>query len=165
MTSTILRPINSRLRRFCPQVGRGARTEADPNSESSISGQRGLFSRAMQYFHISNKRGPYLFPFAFFKPQSLLDLHGPVLHLFSHFDILRYTPFPSPPPTLGGGTYAIIGKRSHREFCTRNLHTYFSLVVKILVCESKHTQATIDRDPNYRYKHSRKDMYSIWCYR
>ena len=22
-----------------------------------------------------------------------------------------------------------------------------------------------DRDPNYRYKHSRKDMYSIWCYR
>ena len=23
----------------------------------------------------------------------------------------------------------------------------------------------IDRDPNYRYKHSRKDMYSIWCYR
>ena len=84
----------------------------------------------MQYFHITNKRGPYLFPFAFFKPQSLLDFHGPVLHLSNHVNILRYTPFPSPPPTLGGGTYAIIGKRSHREFCIRNLHTYFLVIVK-----------------------------------
>ena len=103
LTSTILRPIDSRLRSFFPQVGRGARTEADPNPDSSITGQRGLFSRDMQYFHITNKRGPYLFPFAFFKPQSLLDLHGPVLYLFSHFDFLHYTPFPSPPPPYEGG--------------------------------------------------------------
>ena len=98
LTSTILRPIDSRLRSSFPQAGRGARTDTDPNPDSSIAGQRGLFSRDMHYFHITNKLGPYLFPFAFFKPQSLLDFHGPVLHLSNHIDILRYTPFPSPPP-------------------------------------------------------------------
>ena len=34
----------------------------------------------MQLFHISTKRGPYLFPFAFIIPQSLLDLHGSVFY-------------------------------------------------------------------------------------
>ena len=155
LTSTILRPINSRLRRFCPQVGRGARTEADPNPDSSITGQRGLFSRVMQYFHISNKRGPYLFPFAFFKPQSLLDFHGPVLHLSNHVDILCYTPFPSPPPTLGGGTYAIIGKRSHREFCIRNLHTCYLVIVKFWSVGRNTLKLPLIETQTTRYKHSR----------
>ena len=77
----------------------------------------------------SNKRGFLPFIFLFHTIRAYLIPWASPLP-FSHFDFLHCTPFPSPPPTLGGGTYAIIGKRSHREFCTRNLHTYFLVIVK-----------------------------------
>ena len=142
LTSTILRPIISKLQEHCPQIGRGTKTGQTPDLSPACQ-ERGLFSRAMQYFHIPPNEVSYLFPFAFFKPQSLLDLHGPVLYLIYSFWVpsLYLIPFP-PPPNLGGGTYAIIVRCSHRQFCTCNLHTWI-LLVKTLVRRSEHAYVTM----------------------
>ena len=52
------------------------------------------------------------------------------------------------PPTLGGGTYAIIGRRLHLKFCYCNLHTWILLHVKTQVRRSEHAQATMLEEQN-----------------
>ncbi len=69
-----------------------------PNSESSISRSEGYFHdyAALPYDHQMRIN---LFPFAFCKPQNLLDLHGPVFYfILIIFEALHYTIFLSPPP-------------------------------------------------------------------
>ena len=150
LTSTILRPINSRLRSFFPQAGRGAITEDRPQILiPALQGSEDYFPEICSSSILPTNEALtfFLLPFSNLRAYSIsMGQSSTYLIMSISFVILHSLP---PPPTLGGGTYAIIGKRSHREFYTCNLHTYFSLVVKILVCESKHTQATIDRDPNY----------------
>ena len=154
LTSTTPRQIIPRLEDSVSRLGVAHTASKSPILDPAFRGAR-VISRAMQLFHISTKRGSTYFLLPFSLLRTYLIFMGQSSTLFNHIwaPSLYFIPFT--PPTLGGGTYAIIGRRSHLESCTCNLHTYFSLVVKILVCESKHTQATIDRDPNYRYKHSR----------
>ena len=59
------------------------------------------------------------------------------------------------PPTLGGGTYAIIGKRWHWQLILylQSSHLYLTSILLIAVGRYDDS-ATIDRDPNYRDKHS-----------
>ena len=67
--------------------------------------------------------------------------------LFIHFwSSLYFIPFT--PPTLGGGTYAIIGRRSHLKFYYCNLHTWILLHVKTQVRRSEHAHATMLEERN-----------------
>merc|ERR1712120_75786 len=71
---------------------------SDPKSESSISRAR-IISRAMQYLHISNKRGFltfFLLPFS--NLRAYLIFMGQSSTSSSHFDLLHCTSFSSPPP-------------------------------------------------------------------
>ena len=103
----------------------------------------------MQYFHISNKRGLLPFSFCLFQTSepTWSSWASPLPYLFI-FEFLHCISFPSPPPTLGGGTYAIIGRRSHLKFCYCNLHTWILLHVKTQVRRSEHAQATMLEERN-----------------
>ena len=83
----------------------------------------------------------FLLPLSYLRAYSIFM--GQSSTLFIQFwSSLYFIPFP-PPPTLGGGTYAIIGRRSHLKFYYCNLHTWILLHVKTQVRRSEHAHATM----------------------
>ena len=83
-----------------------------------------VISKTMQLFHMTTKRGLtyFLMPCQTLKPtwSSWASL---LLH-FNHIWGPSFYFIPFTPPTLGGGTYAIIGRRSRLKFYIHNLHTW-----------------------------------------
>ena len=123
LTSTTPRQIIPRLEDSVFRLG-AAHPACTPNSESSISRSEGYFQdyAALPYFPPNEDQPISL---CLFKPWNLLDLHGLVFYfILIIFEALHFILFLSPPPTLGGGTYAIIGRRSRLKFYIHNLHTW-----------------------------------------
>ena len=125
LTSTTPRQIIPRLEDSVFRLG-AAHPACTPNSESSISRSEGYFQgyAALPYFQQTRFN---LFLFTFSNLRTYLIFMGQSSTSFNHIwgPSLYFIPFT--PPTLGGGTYAIIGRRSHLKFCNCNFHTWILL--------------------------------------
>ena len=126
LTSTTPRQIIPRLEDSVFRLGVAHKASKTPILNPAFRGAR-VISRAMQLFHISNKRGSTYFLLPFSNLRTYLIFMGQSSTSFNHIwgPSLYFIPFT--PPTLGGGTYAIIGRCSHLKFCYCNLHTWILL--------------------------------------
>ena len=118
----MLRPIVSKLQEFCLQVGRGTKASKTPILNPAFL-ERGLFPELCSTSIFPTNEVSYLFPFAFFKPQSLLDLHGPVLYLIYSFlsSFIVFHSLHPPHPRRG-------------DLC----HHWQAFALKILLLQSSH---------------------------
>ena len=124
LTSTTPRQIIPRLEDSVSRLGVAHTASKSPILDPAFRGAR-VISRAMQLFHISTKRGSTYFLLPFSLLRTYLIFMGQSSTLFNHIwaPSLYFIPF-TPPPTLGGGTYAIIGRRSRLKFYNGNIHTW-----------------------------------------
>ena len=128
LTSTILRSIISRHEDSVLRLG-AAHKPVRPQFWVQHFQMRGLYSRecSSSIYPPNEALTFFLLPLSYLR--AYLIFMGQSSTLFIQFWSSLYL-IPFTPPTLGEGTYAIIGRRSHRESCTCNLHTYILLIVK-----------------------------------
>ena len=131
-----------------------------PNSESSISRSEGYFQN-MQLFHMTTKRG---LAFFLMPCQSLKPTWSSWASLLLHFNhiwgpSLYHIPFT--PPTLGGGTYAIIGRRFTVEILYPQSSHLNLVSSKNLVREFEHASSYhVRHEVNGKHRVMQRIVYS-----
>ena len=127
LSSTMLRQIVSRLEDSASRLGVARKASKTPILNTAFP-ERGLFPKLCSTSIFPPNEVFLPFSFCHFQTSELTwsSWASPLLHLII-FEFLHCISFLSPPPTLGGGTDAIIGRCSHLKFYYRNLHTWILL--------------------------------------